>query len=370
MINTRQMKALSFVAILASTLRIIPEYSAELSGSACWLTPAAALPVLLLFVWLVSAVMRNRRSGEGLGEMIMRCCGRTGGAAILFIFAAYMLFCIAFLLRASAERYISTIYPSSDPWPFIVVMLLLGLIAALGPAKAVIRAAKIFAPIVLIAMLFALIFAFSSVDMNNFQPVRAENAPDILKGAVPVVDVVGGGLLFPLFFEWCSIPEQHRFKKYLPWLLLVCALLTILCTAAVGNYSAPVVAEMSHPFFTMLRDITIFRTIERIEAFVVALWVMPDFIVIAVLLSGAARALRLALGYNGNESEVRMLSMADGRWLIPLCAAICAACLALISQDAIELTKLSHTVIPLGNLALMFFVLPLCYIIGKIRKKI
>jgi hypothetical protein len=35
---------------------------------------------------------------------------------------------------------------------------------------------------------------------------------------------------------------------------------------------------MNYPFFAMIRNVRIFRSVERIEALVVALWVAPDFV--------------------------------------------------------------------------------------------
>ena len=131
--DRRQLMALIFVSSLAPAVRLIPKFNTQTAGSASWVAPIVALPFLVLYVWFLSAFLAERHSGEGLGEMIMRTNGRALGSVVLGGTAAFLIFCCGFILRSGAERFICTIYPAGNAWPFVIVMLTLGLIAALGP---------------------------------------------------------------------------------------------------------------------------------------------------------------------------------------------------------------------------------------------
>ena len=78
--DRRQLRAMCFVASLAPVTRLLPKAAAQLAGSASWLAPLCALPPLLLFLLILTSLMKMRREGEGLGEVIMRRSGRTAGA--------------------------------------------------------------------------------------------------------------------------------------------------------------------------------------------------------------------------------------------------------------------------------------------------
>ena len=72
----RQLRALCYTASLAPASHLIPKVTASIAGSGSWIAPLIALPVILIFVLLLSGLMNMRRDGEGLGELILR----TGGS--------------------------------------------------------------------------------------------------------------------------------------------------------------------------------------------------------------------------------------------------------------------------------------------------
>lgn len=356
--NRRQLLALCFVNLLAPATRLMPRYSAELSGAACWLAPIAALPFLLLYILFISRFMRDRRDGEGLGEVMLRAGGRGFGSAALIFAALLQIFFSGFFLLSGANRFISTIYPASGPAPFIAVTLLIALIAALGPDKAIVRSAKIFAPIIIAALALVLIFAFVDADLSLVAPVTVHDAVPTLKGVLPVIDVFAGSLLFPAFLECGCRREGGRCRDFALWCVPVALLLSAICAAVIANYGVELTAELAHPFFTLIRDVTLFRTIERIEALVAALWVLPDFVVLTVMLKGAGRCLRLALGFKPETETKNACDLSNGRWLIAASALAAGVIAFAIPVQEQLLGVLSEFVVPAANLVLALLVLP------------
>ena len=68
--DRRQLRAMCFVASLAPVTRLLPKAAAQLAGSASWLAPLCALPPLLLFLLILTSLMKMRREGEGLGAAV------------------------------------------------------------------------------------------------------------------------------------------------------------------------------------------------------------------------------------------------------------------------------------------------------------
>lgn len=367
--NRRQLMALAFVFSLAPMMRLLPKYCADSAKSGSWLTPLIALPFILLYIFFLTAFLKDRSSGEGMGEMILRGAGSVAGGAALVLIAANALFYCGFILRSGADRFITGIYTAASPRSFVFVMLALGLLAALGPKKAIVRAAKIFAPILAAVLVLALAFAFTTVDFANLFPVSREGIIPLIKGAAPVFNIYAGALTYVSFLEGLCPDERNRSGAYCLWMLPITLLLILHIAAIVGNYGAAQTAQLSYPFFTMLRDVTLFNSIERIEAFVVTLWVLPDFIVFSTVLTIAVKCLLLVFDFRPPE-EARITDMTGGRWLIPLCAAVCAAVALTLSDNAEVMQYYSSFVVPLLNLAVSLVILPLCFIIGKLRRKI
>lgn len=363
--NTRQLKALTFLAFLVPIMRIVPKFTAHTAGSGAWVAPFAALPLILLYIYFLSALLSGRNEGEGLGEVLLRYGGRFFGKAVMLITGLFSLFYCGFVLRTGAERFVSTIYPVGQPWPFVFIMLILGLIAAAGPKKALVRSAKIFLPLLLFVLLLVLAFSLSTVDLGLLLPVAENGILPILSSAFPILNVAVGMLAYSAFLETECERERKRAKSYILWFIPVCFLISAIITAIIGNYGAALTAELTHPFFTMIRDVTLFNTVERIEAFMVTLWVFPDFIVASLMIIVAAHSLRLLFGFNPSQGK----GLSNGRWIILPCAVIVAAVAVLLPEDSAKMAKLSELYVPVANLGLTVVLYPLCFLVSKLKRK-
>lgn len=363
--NGRQLRALTFLAFLVPIMRIVPKYTAQTAGSGAWIAPFIALPLILLYIWFISAFLSGRNEGEGLAEVILRSGGNVFGRGVLLLTGLFALFYCGFVLRSGADRYISTVYPASGPWLFVFVMLILAVIAALGQVCALVRTAKIFLPILLIMLLPVLAFSFSSADFSLLFPVNENGIAALLKSAFPVLNVTVGMLAYSAFLEGGCKKERRRAKDYVLWFLPICILISAIIAAIIVNYGAPLTVKLSHPFFTMIRDVTLFNTIERLEALMLALWVLPDFIVSTLMMLIASHCLRLCFGFNPALGK----GLGNGRWIILADAAIIAIVAVLLPADAGKMAKLSEIYVPIGNLILTAGIFPLCFIVGKLRQK-
>ncbi|MEA5151204.1 MAG: hypothetical protein VB039_01190 [Oscillospiraceae bacterium] len=118
--NLKQLLALGSVVLLSPALRLFPAGVAAEAGRAVWLSPAAALPILLAYAFFLCRFMGHRREGEGLAELSLRCLGATAGRAFLALLAAWLLLYAGFVLRAGADRFVTIIYPFARPAFFVL----------------------------------------------------------------------------------------------------------------------------------------------------------------------------------------------------------------------------------------------------------
>lgn len=152
--------ALCTVILMAPALRLFPSGYTALAGRAAWLSAPAAIPLMLLYIWLISRLMDKMKENEGLAELTLRILGKKAGKAVLLLISAWLLLFGGFVLRSGADRLITTIFPNSDPAVFTAVMGFIGLVAALGPARSLVRIAKLVRPVVLSVLSLVLVFAF------------------------------------------------------------------------------------------------------------------------------------------------------------------------------------------------------------------
>jgi hypothetical protein len=363
-------QTLCAAALMAPALRLVPGQAARYALRACWVSVLAAVPFILLDIWFLSAFLKNRAPGEGLREMLLRALGPVFGWAVSAVFCLWMLFYCAFILRSGAERFISTVYPSSRPAFFSAAMAVLGLIAALGKPETLARTAKVTLPVVAAVLILVFALSLATVELPELMPVTFSDALPVLEGAVPIVNVVCALLTYICFLEGGVPKAPGRTRRWGLWLVPVTLFLLCICVTTVGNFGGALTADLSYPFFAMVRNVRLLHTVERIEALVVTLWVLPDFVLVSMLLIIASRGIAALLGYPPADGRSAYLDMKNGRYIIPLCAFSAAAASVLLSPDAFALEFLSSRLVPGLNMALIFVLLPVCFAVGKLRHTI
>ena len=275
-----------------------------------------------------------------------------------------------FILRAGADRMISTVYNDASPWIFVIIMAALGLAAALSSERTILRAAKLMVPPVLGVLILVLAAAVPEIKSENLLPLNSFEVLYSFKGAVVTVDAAVLPMVLTLFLADKKSSPDGQFTALALWLAGISALLFVMELCIIGSFGAPLTAELRQPFFVLVRNLVLFGSLERIEALVVSLWVFSDFILVAVCLSAAQRVLRGLMGKRSGYAGERMLDMKNGRFLIWLCAVSAAVFALIFAPDSESMTLWSDTVIPIANLTFAFALLPIIYIVGKLRKKI
>ncbi len=363
-LSRAQFTAAIFLALLSPLIRIMPRGAAALAGRGCWLSPLPALALLGLYGWYYR---RRLAAGESLGARILRTLGPAFGRAILGLFAAVFLLYAGFVLRVGADRLVVTVYPRSGSAVFYTVLTLLCLTAALGTLRALGRTAVILRAIMLAVL--AMCFAFSLPDWNreNLTPLALSDAGGIFLGALPLVNVGGLFACFG-FLEGYAPADEPPGRACFGWLAALMLTAALLCLSVLGSFGPALTLKMSYPFFVMVRDVSLLRLADRIEAVVIAIWIFSDFMMCTLMLRCAHEALRLCFSLPEPE-EIPWGSLRGGRWLLlPEAAAVwCAA--HFIANDSFALIPWSDKIMPALFAALIFGLLPLLLVLGGKQKK-
>ena len=303
------------------------------AGCGGWLCALAALVPLLLFAWMLEGILHRGRPGEGIGEITLRALGPVAGRVLLGVYALWFLLYSAFALRIGAERFIETVFPLSRPWPFVVTILATAVCGALGSTKALFRASEIFLPLLMLVLALVLVFAVPGLDVKNLLPVTAQELPGVARSGLTVFGIGAAVLFFSAF--------------------------------TIGILGAELTAKLNHPFFTMLRNVSLFHAVERFGALVIGLWVLPDFVLVSMLLTLAVNCLRAACSRDG-----RLFAQKNPPALVLLCAAAAGVGALFLAQNAFETDALQTNIVPIVNIVLLGVGTVGMYLVGRARGKI
>lgn len=364
----RQLQSLAAMSMLSPALRLIPGFAAASAGRAAWAGPLAALPLLLLYAGLLRRLRRSMRPGESLPALTLRALGPKGGGAVLLLLGAWLLLYCGFLLRAGADRLLVTIYPHSAPAFFVLSMALLATLAALGPLRSLLRAARMAEPVLLLTLGLILWDALSSLDPSELLPLTVRDAGDLLCAALPTADILCFSLAALCFFRPAE-EKEPGFRPTVLWLSAMALLFTAVGAGVQGRFGAALSARLSSPFFALVRNLVFFRSLERVEALVAGLWIIPDFLLSGMVLQAAQRCLRTALSCPPGPDE-RRLDLRGGRVLIWLGGAAAAGLGLLLGRDPARLLFWSRTLIPLLSLGVALLLIPGIFFLGRLKKRL
>lgn len=358
-ISCRQLLILSFVSMLSPFLRLLPGSVAAVSGSAAWVSAAFSLLPAGLLLLLLQNLFLALPSGSGLADALVLSFGEKIGKTVLVLWSLWLIFHSGFLLRSGADRFIATVYHGSKPTLFILLTLLLCTIAAMGSIQTMARTCQIFCPLLLFVILLVLVFTLQEVEPTFLLPVTKEQTGEILKGMLLCAEPIGVVMVNAAFLL-PYMKQNTAQKRHLLWLPLVCLLSTLFCAISVGSLGETVTAALPYPFFVMARDLSIVSGVERIEALVVALWLLPDFVLVTIELMIAAENLLFLTEYPKEQYRKRWVA-------IGTCpAAITAFCIAPNSQS---LHIWSNFIVPVVHLGWAFVVVPMLLLVLTLRKQ-
>ena len=358
---------MSNLLILSPALRLLPQRAAAVAGRAGWAVALPVFPLLAVYALYLSRLSELQQEGIGMAEYAMLRLGERVGRAVLLLYGAWFLFYGGFLLRAGADRLAAAVYPQASPRPFLLSMGLLCLFAALGKLRSLARFARVILPLLLSVMLLLLLISLKDVQSSNLLPVTILDFPAMLQAGAPALDVLGLGLVLPFFL----LPQVERSGPLWPGLLRCLLqqtlLLTLLGLTVIGKFGAELAAQLTLPFFTLVRNLLLFQSFERMEALIVSCWVFPDFLLVSLCLYTAQYCVRTAFGAAPQIDDGPRFSMERMRWVIPLCSLCSMAVGLLLAPDLTSLRRLSDHVIP--AMGLIFLLSPILLdLAGRLQK--
>ncbi len=341
----RQYAAAALVSLFSPVTRLLPKAVLHSAGFSGWLAPLAALPLLLLLVWLTERLLCPEGRRLGLAEALEARLGPRAGKAVSALLVLWLLFYGGVILRSGSERIISTVYPDSALPLFLGGSLLLSLIFALGKLRWAGRSA--FVTLLFFAGILAVVFAAAlpALHWDYLWPPELKRWQGIGLAALPVADALSPWVWFG-FLRGRVGEDERAFPRAVRGVLLLTALTLLFLMTTVGDLGAELALRQQFPFYVMIKNLRLLNVLERFDGVIVVLWMMTDYVFVGMLLLSASTALQVLSGSRRREPWAALCALG-----MLLSAVFCAG-------DAFRLTLLSERLVPAVNLCLVFLFLP------------
>ena len=355
-VTLRQYMAAIFVALFSPVSRLLPGAAAEIAGSSGWIAPFLAFLPLAGLMAAMHFLLRFEEGSVGLSEAMCRSLGDFPGKVLTLLLALWIVFYGGFLLRSGAERLISTVYPSASPGFFIPPVLGVCTLAASGRLRYAFRCGTVLLLLFAGTLLLIYLLALPSVKLSCLWPLRLREPGKLALAALPAADVMSPWVYFTFLRGYVREDERALTRG---WKGMSAAVLgaTLLLICTLGVLGPELSARQAYPFFVMIKNLSVFHVIQRIEPLVVTVWLMTDFACVTLDLSAAAEA--LCCVFPGKRSQYALL-----------CGLTMLVLSFFIARDGQTLTLLSDRVVPAVNLTIAFLGVPLLLLTKICTKKL
>ena len=279
-ISMRQLFVMFALTTLSPAIRMFLTICSRHGGAAGWLAPIVSVLVPLVIVGVLAAIFKSGKLG-GMADAFDAALGRTMGKILLAIYLVWTILMFLLYLRYYVERILASLFTNTQPDFFIITMLAVVLLVARGELKYLARFSEV--AVLLFAVVFALFFAslLPTFKAANVLPVTYYDALPVLRSSYPIVSVWGYITLF--FFLGDYVKDKRDIKKRgIRTALTLAGLTALMVFIIVGSLGHDAAARMPLPFFKVSKLVGVMQSFDRFESVLQSVWVIADFILIAV----------------------------------------------------------------------------------------
>lgn len=268
--------------------RVIAQNTAADAGSAAWVAPILAGIFFVAEIFALRYIVKHN-DGKSLAEICRDVLGNALGSTVNILYVLWLLMLSGYYLRQFGERMATTVFFDTSSAAFIAVMLAcVGFALRYGPA-AIIRTGSIFFYALATVFILSAVTMIPQMELENLLPISFLDTAGIMKAVFDMISVFGYIIMLPVYF---GDIDSFGFAEHALGSTVFNALTGVVAVAVpIGVFSAPVVAEMIFPYFSAAKTIRVLESVERVEAVVIAFFILADFIIIAFTLMSAQKML-------------------------------------------------------------------------------
>ena len=315
-VTARALGGLVYCGLLAPMFRVVPGSWSEDAKQGGWVPPLLALPLLLGVTAILLGACRRLPEGAGLPRLYTLAFGGKAGGAVTVITGLWAIVVSAAALRYYSESIIASVYQDTSVWIFLLgAMALVWRACDLGMG-AISRMAGVYLYIIGGALLLLVALSLPDLRLYHLWPFWTGGWQGMAKGALPVLGVEAPMLLL-LLGRTEPYKEPEGGKKLLLWLTASALTMTALRVVVIGMFGWQTAARLQIPLFSAAKEIYLLEVFERIEALVVAVWVLSDVVWIAGLTAVSQDYIRFGTKRRGGRwllTGVVVLTIALAQW--------------------------------------------------------
>ncbi len=336
--------------VFSPAVRLFSSFVSGMGDQSSWIAPVFSGVFMLGFVFVLSSLIKDNRN---FYQHLEYSLGLKLSKAVGIVYVIWGILLTSVQMRYYAQRVASTIYTEIGMDVFVIIMVGICIYSLRNGISVVARMNELILP--LIAVVAALLLAFLTPDIETKVLVPVTDWKSLTH--VAVFNLASFGYLTFVLFFTDELTEREKFKKHALWATLALTLFSVwLFVTVIGTLGPHIIEKLPYPFFAVVKQISLGEFLQHIEAFVITLWILSDFVLITFI--GAA-VIKLFGG---------IVRITDTKEFHLPYFVLCTTLVTAMGRTNYEVELLSEKVfIPL-NLIFLFIIPFIIFVVGKIKK--
>lgn len=355
-ISMRQLYVIFFIGICSPLVRLLPIQMSKTAKGAVWIIPFIMFLAFFLIIYIINLIFKNNKD-KGLADIIESVFGKVLGKILLVVYATVFIILTGIYVRYVGERLLSSIYIYTPIQFFSAVILMVSFFVVKDSIENLGRLSEVFFYIFGAIMLIIFLFSLRNINIYNFSLPGTVTASNSLK-SIPLILGLLGYLVYAMFMG-DHVTHKETIKKHGIRTGIVIGIVSmIIIVVTVGIFGYNLTEKLNLPFFSAIKNIEMFQTIERTESIFIALWMVTDFVLITSFIFITCNIIK------------HITKIKDVKYISTPIIFIIYFISLVIASNSFQLEKLSETLMLWTNFTLGFIVPIIIVIVGKMRKVI
>ena len=350
-ISMRQALMIIVGMVFSPAVRLFSSFVSGRGDQSSWIAPAFSGLFMTVFIFVLWALIKRNRN---FYQHLEYSFGLTLSKIIGIIYVIWGTLLTSVQMRYYAQRVASTIYTEIGMDIFLIILTGICIYTLRNGISVLARMNELLLPTIVAVSVILLAFLTPDVETKVLVPIY--NWKSLTH--VAVFNVASFGYITFVLFFLDEINDREKFKKQAIIGTIAVTLFTVWMFATViGTLGPKIIEKLPYPFFAVVKQISLGEFLQHIEAFVITLWILSDFVLISFIGASTVKIM-------GSITRSR-----DTKELLFPFFALCVTLVSFMGRTNYELEILSEKIfIPL-NLVFLFIIPIIMLIICKIKEK-
>lgn len=279
-ISGSQFMWLLVTTVLPTGVLFVPAITIKEAGTSGWISGGVVATLWGLVIVKMATTLGERFSGQAMvhyaGTILGNIPGRMIGVFYIFIFT----YVNAIIVREFGEFLVTAFMPETPIEVFNILLLVLAASAIRNGIEVIARMNQFIIALMFFLLTFVFVLVIGDADFGHLLPFLEGGLKPIILGSLTPMGWRGEVFLLLILMPYLNNYKEARIAGYKAVILLGFILgIDIITALAVFGQQA---ANLVFPIHTLATYISIAGFLERVEAFVLALWVAGVTVKVAI----------------------------------------------------------------------------------------